>query len=342
MPLRILHVLSSNFFAGSVAYAIQLAERQSADGHEVFMVTDQAGLSDSFTCLTLPISDRSLVQRFRNILFLRRLIRERNISVVHAHSRAASWVSSHAVRGTRVPLVSTIHGRQVKHSRLKSARVYGDRVIAICPNLVEHLQQEIGIDQNKLEFLPNPLDFERLKQIRRTRPDDGQVLISVVGRFNGPKGEHFSLLVQYVFPLLLEKFPRLSLQMAGGEWDSFPQAGKKAFANLCSLYGERIRFVGFTSQPLQLMADSDLVIGAGRVALEALALGTPLYALGEACCHGLITPDNLVAAIGSNFGDILSVKSPFTPDTAAIAGMSVQHEVGDAQFRGFRPEFAGA
>ena len=31
MPLRILHVLSSNFFAGSVAYALQLAEWQAVE-----------------------------------------------------------------------------------------------------------------------------------------------------------------------------------------------------------------------------------------------------------------------------------------------------------------------
>lgn len=173
MPLRILHVLSSNFFAGSVAYALQLAERQSADGHDVVMVTDQAGLSDNITCLSLPVSNRSLLQRFHNIRFLQKVIREQDISVVHAHSRAASWIAHYAVLGTRVPLVSTIHGRQVRHSALKSNDIYGEKVIAICPHLIDHLANELHMDRQKLVFLPNPLDLEALQRIQRTRETTG-------------------------------------------------------------------------------------------------------------------------------------------------------------------------
>ena len=319
MPLRILHVLSSNFFAGSVAYALQLAERQSADGHDVYMATDQAGLSDKFTCLPLPVSDRSLVQRFRNIRFLRKLLREQNINVIHAHSRAASWIAHYAVRGTIVPLVSTIHGRQVKHSALKSDDIYGEKVIAICPQLVEHLANELRMDRQNVLFLPNPLDFEVLRHISRTRPHNGSVVISVVGRLNGPKGAHISDLVTHVFPQMLQQYADVSVQIAGGEWDSFPDEGKEAFARLQSRFGERIRYLGFTNQALELMANSDVVIGAGRVAMEALALGSAVFAMGEACCHGFVTAANLSDAIGTNFGDILSVAVPFRPDTAAIA-----------------------
>ena len=35
--MRILHVLSAEFFAGSVAYAVQLAEAHRAQGHSVWM-----------------------------------------------------------------------------------------------------------------------------------------------------------------------------------------------------------------------------------------------------------------------------------------------------------------
>lgn len=144
------------------------------------------------------------------------------------------------------------------------------------------------------------------------------MVISVVGRLNGPKGAHISDLVSHVFPILLQRYPALSVQIVGGEWDSFPQVGKEAFADLQSRFGERIRYLGFSKQVMELMANSDVVIGAGRVVLEALALGTAVFALGEACCHGLVTKANLGDAIGTNFGDILSVAAPFRPDPVAI------------------------
>jgi spore coat polysaccharide biosynthesis predicted glycosyltransferase SpsG len=53
-----------------------------------------------------------------------------------------------------------------------------------------------------------------------------------------------------------------------------------------------------------LMAQCDLVIGAGRVAMEALLCGRPAFAIGEAKAIGLVTEQNLDEALASNFGDI--------------------------------------
>lgn len=318
MPLHILHVLSSNFYAGSVAYAVQLAERQVFEGHKVIMVTDSDCLSDKFICIALPVSKRTLLQRFRNIRFLKKIIRQYSINIVHAHSRAASWVVYYALRGTTVPLVSTIHGRQVKHSPAKKTDVYGNRVIAICNNLITHLTNEIQIDKQKLIQIPNSIDTDCLKQIKRKRTSDELTIISIVGRFNGPKGENIAQLVKYVFPDLLQQFPSLVIQLIGGEWGSFPMEGKSAYEELEKKYSGRIKNIGFTSEALQLMADSDLIIGAGRVALEGLFLNIPVFAMGEACCHGILSKSNIKEAISSNFGDILPVASFFRPDASQL------------------------
>ena len=52
------------------------------------------------------------------------------------------------------------------------------------------------------------------------------------------------------------------------------------------------------------MQQANLVIGAGRVAMEALLCGRPTLAIGEAKAIGLITPERLAKALASNFGDI--------------------------------------
>ena len=101
--MRILHVLSANFFAGSVAYAVALAEAHHREGHQVWLASDAAALPTVAAQVQLPISQRKYGQRLRNIRALRTLVRQHNIDVVHAHSRAASWVSYFAVRGLGVP-----------------------------------------------------------------------------------------------------------------------------------------------------------------------------------------------------------------------------------------------
>jgi peptidoglycan/xylan/chitin deacetylase (PgdA/CDA1 family)/glycosyltransferase involved in cell wall biosynthesis len=319
MALRILHVLSSDFFAGSVAYAIKVAEKQVENGHQVFMVTDMKDLSDKFTCLQLPVSKRSIPQRIKNIQFLKRIIKQYDISIIHAHSRAASWISYYALKGSKIPLVSTIHGCQVKQRSAKKMDVYGDQVIAICPNLIEHLITEIQLKKKKLTHIPNGIDNSQLAGIKRNRPIGKDKVISIVGRFNGPKGDNFAKLVADVFPKLLEEYPALTVQLSGSAWESFPEYGKQAYETLRAKYPDRIKNLGFNRDVFQMMANSDLVIGAGRVALEGLLLKVPVLAIGEACYHGVLTKENIDKAIASNFGDILQIKSDFVPDTDLIS-----------------------
>lgn len=318
MAYRILHVLSSTFFAGSVAYAVKVAEKQADEGHQVFMVTDLKIQSDKFTCMAQPVSDRSMLQRIRNVLFLRKIVKQYDINVIHAHSRAASWISYYALRRSKVPLVSTIHGRQVKQRSAKKMDVYGERVIAICPNLMEHLLTEIQLDKRKLVGIPNGIDASQLNGIFRTVGSNAGMVISVVGRFNGPKGENFAKLVTDVFPTLLEQYPTLEIRLSGGEWEAFPEEGKKAFQDLHARYHGRIQNLGFNRDVFQMMVNSDLIIGAGRVALESILLNVPVFAMGEACSHGILSSANICEAISSNFGDILPEQAVLNLDTTQV------------------------
>lgn len=49
--MRILHVLSAEFFAGSVSYAVHLAEAHRAQGHTVWLLSDAATLPTGATVL---------------------------------------------------------------------------------------------------------------------------------------------------------------------------------------------------------------------------------------------------------------------------------------------------
>ena len=288
------------------------------------MATDNDELSDMPSFHALPVSDRRLAQRYKNIQFLRNMIRTRDIHVVHAHSRAASWVAHYAVLGNHVPLVSTIHGRQVRNSVWKRNDIYGEQMVAMCANLAEHLEHEMGFDPDRIVTIPNGFDVERLKKYQRSRPSGGGFIVSVIGRFNGPKGEMIAGLIEEVFPVLLEKHPALSIHLVGGQWEELPGEGKRAYDALRLRFGERIRYLGFTREVSQAMADSDLIVGAGRVAVEGAMLGIPVFSMGEACCHGILNRSNIASAIASSFGDILPTSERYRLDVPRVV-----HELSD-------------
>ncbi|UOQ74310.1 polysaccharide deacetylase family protein [Hymenobacter cellulosilyticus] len=310
--MRILHVLSADFFAGSVSYAVHLAEAHRAQGHEVVMVSDMDQLPTGALCVQAPITNRRHPQRLRNILLLRRLLREHRIEVVHAHSRAASWVAYFAVKGTGVPLVSTVHGRQHLHTSTSLFDIYGDKVVAICANLKTHLVEEVKMQPEKIVLLPNGVNFadqapELATQVRPLR-------LSFIGRFNGGKGERAAQLLQHVFPALLREFAVLRVALVGAELEQLPAAGKAALAQLQAEFGERVEVVGFTQDVPQWLRQSALVVGAGRVAIEALGAACSVLALGEAAYAGLVTEANYEQAAASNFGDISARLQPTTVD----------------------------
>ncbi|GAA3988466.1 polysaccharide deacetylase family protein [Hymenobacter antarcticus] len=319
--MRILHVLSAEFFAGSVAYAVQLAEAHRAQGHTVWMISDSNQLLTGATQLKAAISDRGYGQRIQNIRLIRRLVRREQIDVIHAHSRAASWVSHFALRGLPVPLVSTVHGRQHLHTANSLVDIYGDKIIAICGNLREHLITEIKMSAAKIVEIPNGVTFgvnEELRIKEELTANNSPLRIAFIGRFNGGKGERAAALLEQVFPPLLREFPQLRVALIGGELEHLPPAGKTALAQLQADFGERIEVVGFTKDVPGWLARTSLVIGAGRVAIEALGAGRPVLALGEASYAGLVSEATFAAVAASNFGDISAVLAPSAVDFAAV------------------------
>ena len=90
--MRILHLLSQIEITGAEVYAVQLAEQQLVDEHQVWIMSDTLQSKTDATYVPVSLHVRTASQRWRNIKIARAFIKEHNIDVVHAHSRAAIWV----------------------------------------------------------------------------------------------------------------------------------------------------------------------------------------------------------------------------------------------------------
>ncbi len=311
--MRILHVLSQIFISGPEFYVAALSEKHAGSGHEIFVVSDTLRAPVRGDFRSRPIADRTYPQRIRNIMFLRKFIRQRQIDVVHAHSRAASWVSYFATRGTPVPLVSTVHGRQFPHASARLFDIYGESVIAVCENLREHLVNEIKMKREKISLIRNGVDFSGPAPSGSGGGSGGKS-IAIIGRTNGPKGENIVKVAENVIRPLLAEYGDLRASIMGGDARELPGDGYARMKRLAEESGGRLEMAGFVDDLGSRIAGSDLVICAGRVAVEALYLERPVVAVGEDLSPGLITDANLAGAMASNFGDILPTSRREVPD----------------------------
>lgn len=314
--MNILHVLSQTQPTGAESYALTLAKQQLKDGHSVTIVSDEIHFPTEAEVIHRPIHNRKYLQRLKNIQFLRALIHEKNIHVVHAHSRAASWVAYYSCLGTTAPLISTVHGRQHLHTSVKLHDIYGDRVIAICKNVQEHLTSEVGMRTRKIRGIPNAMDFDDLDRIAAAAktPTANTINLAIAGRTTGPKGERTGELLQEIIPALMAKFANLHVEVFGGEETDLSPTAKAALAEVKKKFPTRFRFLGYLpgDKMYEALLRQNIVIGSGRIAIASLYYEKTVLALGEALTHGIVRGKNLGSAIASNFGDI-SAKAKHPP-----------------------------
>ena len=147
--MNILHVLSGDLVTGSETSTAALIHRQVQKGHQVFIAAGSFSQPVKAKFTQIPIYDRGIFSRPRNIRALIRLIREEKIDLVHAHSRAASWVSYWACRFTKTAYLSTLHGRQHLHYSNENFNIYGPTCSVVCENIREQMLNETKVFQSE-------------------------------------------------------------------------------------------------------------------------------------------------------------------------------------------------
>lgn len=156
--MNILHLMSQTHLTGPEMYVASLCKRQQRDGHHCIIVSDTLTVSAEAVYVPMEIHNRRYLNRLKNIYQLVRLCRESHIDVIHAHSRAASWLANIVKRFVKVSYISTIHGRQSVHASSKRGNVYGDHIIVICEHLQQHVRNELNIKSAELHLVRNGID----------------------------------------------------------------------------------------------------------------------------------------------------------------------------------------
>ena len=287
--MRILHLLSQTHLTGAEVYAAQLCREQLAEGDQCWIVSDTLSIEvPGADYIPMGIDNRRYLNRLRNIIKVVRLCRQQRIDVIHAHSRAASWVANLASKWAGVGYVSTVHGRQKVHKSSSGWNIYGKNIIAVCDHIADHLHRELNIPDSTIRVVRNGLAaVESLPSAAMTLPDSP--LVVWVGRLTGPKGE---IAHRLAFEIAA-KFPKARFRFVGGP--ALPESWPQSPAN--------VEFTGQADDVSVHYREANLVIGAGRVALEAMQYNKPVMAIGECCYIGLLTEQTMPQAKATNFGD---------------------------------------
>ena len=135
-----------------------LCKRQMRDGHNCIIVSDTLSVETDARYIPMAIHNRRYINRIRNIIKLIKLCRRENIDIVHAHSRAASWLMNIVRRFVPIAYVSTVHGRQSVHASSKRGNVYGPHIVVVCEHIEDHLKNELNITNTEFHLVRNGIE----------------------------------------------------------------------------------------------------------------------------------------------------------------------------------------
>jgi glycogen(starch) synthase len=218
--------------------------------------------------------------------------------LVHGHDWLVANACDHLARRFDVPLVTTIHATE--HGRHqgwinKHPQTYihgverwitnrSDRVIACSTFMREQIVDVFGVDEDRVEVIPNGIDPEELQphddqELRRLRaefakPDESLVLL--VGRLVYEKGFQFAL---EALPSIIERLPNTRFIVAGS--GTHEQELRRQAEDLGLMeHGDFLGWIGDdVLHSLYAIADVCVVPSIyepfGLVALEAMASSCP-------------------------------------------------------------------
>lgn len=250
---------------------------------------------------------------------LRRLARDRDADIVHAHEYKTDLLALMLARAEGVIPLSTAHG-WTGHSRRERYLYYPadrwilgrfPRVIAVSGEIRARLIAA-GSHGDRVSTVLNGIDPATFRRQAGRRAvaraslglPDSAVVVGSIGRLEPQK--RFDLLIE-AFARLCPNRPHLRLVLAGnGSLDAELSmlAGRRGLADVCTLAGHRSDVVDVL-HAFDLFVQSSDYEGTPNAVLEAMAVETPVVAtsaggtgeLIEDQVHGLIVPPGDLPAL---------------------------------------------
>ncbi len=255
----------------------------------------------------LPVHSKNPFVMWRNIARLRKLIREHDVDIVHARSRAPAWSAWKAVENTRARFMTTCHapfnisGDAKKFYNSSIAR--GERVIAISNYVREYLLKNYEIEDRNIRLVHRGVAIEKfhpnavapthlIKLSKDWRLPDGCTIVMMPARVTRWKGH----LVLVEAMAKLKRDDVFCVMIGDDQGRSEFTAEVETAIREKGLEG-RVRMVGYCGDMPAAYMLANVVVSAstdpegfGRVPIEAQAMGRPIVATNHGGAMETILP----------------------------------------------------
>lgn len=297
--MRILIICDSMGIGGAETHVLSLSKGLLRCGCEVVVAAKEGELSGRLVAesggkiefFSLYLRKKSPIEAIKYLRKLKKLIEAKKPDIVHSHSRISSAAVSFIrhFTGVSFKLVVTAHAKYKTNVMTKLFSKWGEQTISVSEDIKEHLVRNYRRNAEKITVINNGVDMDEFSS------DSGRIgqRILFASRLDRDCSLGAECLVK-IADRIKEKYPICRITIVGG--------GEK-FEEIKELAKDRenVFLVGKVDSLSRQIADSDLVVGVSRVALEGMACGKNILLFGNEGALGLLTDENLSDAQKTNF-----------------------------------------
>jgi hypothetical protein len=294
--MNILLVITRFDRGGAEQHVRELANQLALRGHTVSVMSGRgrqiSQLHAAVRHISIKMSDLLLPLLIFSVI---RFIRQNRIDIIHGHQRLAILTGCLAGVLTGTPMVSTVHGRTRLDLRSAVSRRLSHRILFVSRFVESHAREKYHLS-GKTAYVPNAVCVGDI-------PDAS--LPHTICHFSRIDRNHFAfltLLVRDVMPELILTYPNVQLDIVG-DGQFLPALRTMVSAFNRRYQREHCRAVGYADSAHRYFAQAGLVIGVGRVAIDATAHRIPVLLANAKRMGGLLTHANYHRLSATNFVD---------------------------------------
>lgn len=358
--MRVLQVIPQLETGGAERTTIEVAEALVAAGHYALVVSEGGAMAADLKAvggefIEMPVASKNLWTVWRNVARLARLIREQDIDIIHARSRAPALSALMAAKQTGAHFVTTYHGTYNANSSLKrwynSIMARGERVIANSGFIRDHVMTEHGLSAGKITVIPRGVDVSRFRPSPDREERSGQLgsgwqipdsrfVALLPARLTRWKGQ--TVAIEALAELKQRGHSVPLLVLVGG--DQGRTAYREELEHLIAQHGlgDDVKLVGHCEDMPAAYGLADVALNPstdpeafGRTAAEASAAGLPVIVANhggavDVIDHG-VTGWRVRPGSAASLADALQIAMELTPAQRNEMGAAGQHRI-EARF----------
>lgn len=173
----ILQVVPALISGGVERGTIEIAKKIVATGYNSIVISAGGPMVKSLidhgsTHIQMDVSTKNPFVIWKNAKLIADVIRQNNVDIIHARSRAPAWSCYMAAKATGIKLITTFHGVYNFSNMIKkfynSIMTEGQKVIAVSNFVKDHIVQKYKVDKDKIVVIHRGVNHEEFSMSKVT------------------------------------------------------------------------------------------------------------------------------------------------------------------------------